>query len=260
MFVQQRFSSVEQKRLMEQTDSVNYVSLMLLLRDECALCKRLFRSSGLRRCSRCGKYYCFDCSTYNEEGYIICLNCARRMVSPPRLGTKYSSLSRYLLRRGQYTDHLTLRFAEVEAIIGDNLPFGAVRENEWWTNTRGSPQGRAWIDIGWQVENVDLQQRTVAFVRVAEPKQAEAEEETKPKRKRRQKKVPTPFESKTYKFTQPRRFKPPSKSKIAKAQARLRNVERERAAGQTFKGKLKPRRAYEKRLFKPEAKPSDSTT
>jgi hypothetical protein len=181
------------------------------------------------------------------------------MVSPPRLGTKYSSLSRYLLRRGHYTEHLTLGFAEVEAIIGNNLPFGAVRDSEWWANTRGSAQGRAWIDVGWQVENVDLQQRTVAFVRVAEPKPAEAEEEMKPKRKRKQKKAPMPFESKTYKFTQPRRFKPPSKTKIAKAQARLRNVERERAAGQMFKGKLKPRRAYEKRLFKPEAKPSEST-
>jgi hypothetical protein len=181
------------------------------------------------------------------------------MVSPPRLGTKYSSLSRYLLRRGQYTNHFTLKFAEVEAIIGDNLPFGAARDTEWWTNSRASAQGRAWIDVGWQVENSDLQQRTVTFVRVAEPKPATVEEEPKPTRKRRQKKVPTPFESKTYKFTQPRRMKPPSKTKIAKAQARLRNVERERAMGQTFKGKLKPRRAYEKRLFKPDAKPSDST-
>lgn len=231
---------------------------MLLLKDECALCKRLFRSSGLRRCFRCGKYYCFDCSTFSEEGYIICLNCARKMVSPGKLGTKYSSLSRYLLRRGQFTDHASLKFAEVEAIIGDNLPFGAVRDNEWWANSRASAQGRAWIDVGWKVENVDLQQRTVTFVRVAEPKQAaEVEQEAKPTRKRRQKKAPTPFESKTYKFTQPRKFKPPSKTKIARAQARLRNVERERAMGQTFKGKLKPRQAYEKRLFKPEAKPSE---
>jgi hypothetical protein len=181
------------------------------------------------------------------------------MVSPQRLGTKYSSLSRYLLRRGQYTSHFTLKFAEVEAIIGDNLPFGAVRDTEWWANSRATAQGRAWINVGWQVESVDLQQRVVTFVRVAESKPAATEEEQKPTRKRKQKKTPTPFESKTYKFTQPRRLKPPSKTKIAKAQARLRNVERERAAGQAFKGKLKPRRAYEKRLFKPEAKPSDST-
>jgi len=150
-----------------------------------------------------------------------------------------------------------LKFAEVEAIIGDNLPFGAGRDTEWWANSRATAQGRAWIDVGWQVENVDVQQRTVTFVRVAEPKQAEAEEEAKPTRKRKQKKALTPFESKTYKFTQPRKFKPPSKTRIARAQARLRNVERERAAGQVFKGKLKPRRAYEKRLFKPEAKPSE---
>jgi len=144
----------------------------------------------------------------------------------------------------------------MEAIISDNLPFGATRDTEWWANSRATAQGRAWTDVGWQVENVYLQQRTITFIRVAEPKPAEAEE-AKPTRKRRQKKAPTPFESKTYKFTQPRKFKPPSKTRIAKAQARLRNVERERAAGQSFKGKLKPRRAYEKRLFKPEAKPSE---
>jgi hypothetical protein len=184
------------------------------------------------------------------------------MVSPPRLGTKYSSLSRYLLRRGKYTNHFTLKFAEVEAIIGDNLPLGAARDAEWWANSRASAQGRAWVDVGWQVESIDLQQRAVTFVRVAEPKPEEAvtEEESKPTRKRRQRKMPTPFESKTYKFTQPRRMKPPSKTKIAKAQARLRNVERERAAGQTLKGKFKPKPAFEKRLFKPEAKPSDASS
>jgi len=181
------------------------------------------------------------------------------MVSPQKLGTKYSSLSRYLLRRGQYTNHFTLRFAEVEAVIGDNLPFGAARDTEWWANSRGSAQGRAWVDVGWNVESVDLNQRTVTFVRVAEPKPA-AEEEQKPTRKRRQKKAPTPFESKTYKFTRPRRMKPPSKTKIAKAQARLRNVERERASEQTLKGKFKPKPAFEKRLFKPEAKASSTSS
>ena len=229
---------------------------MLLLRDECALCKRLFRSSGLRRCFRCGKYYCFDCSTFTEDGNIVCLNCARRMVSPRRLGTKYSSLSRYLLRRGQFTDHFTLRFAEIDGIIGDNLPFGAVRDIEWWANSRGSAQGRAWIDVGWKVESVDLNQRTVTFVRVAEPKPQE--EEKKPKRKGK-KAAPTPFETKAFRASKPRKFKPPSKTRIAKAQARLRNVERERAAGQVFKGKLKPKPAFEKRLFKPEAKPSNAS-
>jgi len=224
---------------------------MLLLKDECSLCKRIVSSSILRRCFRCGKLYCFDCSTFTEDGKIVCLNCARRMVAPKKLGTKYSPLSRHLLRRGQFTDHVVLPFAEIDGIIGDNLPFGAVRDSEWWANTRGSAQGRAWIDVGWRVQEVDLNQRTVTFIRVAK-----IEVKTE---KRSKKKARTIFAKKTLIPSRPKRRVPPSKTRLARAQARLQNVEREKAAVQLFKGKFKPKPAHEKRLFKPEAKPSKAT-
>jgi len=223
---------------------------MLLLKDECSLCKRIVSSSILRRCFRCGKLYCFDCTTFTEDGNIVCLNCARRIVSPKKLGTKYSPLSRYLLRRAQFTDRTVLPFAEIEGIIGDNLPFGAIRDAEWWANTRGSAQGRAWIDVGWNVQDVDLNQRTVTFVRVAESK---VKTEKRPK-----KSTPKTLVKKTFRLSRPKRRVPPSKTKLAKAQARLKNVERERTAIQRLKGKFKPRPAHEKRLFKPEAEPSKS--
>jgi len=172
------------------------------------------------------------------------------MVSPKKLGTKYSPLSRYLLRRAQFTDRAVLPFAEIEGIIGDNLPFGAIRDAEWWTNTRGSAQGRAWIDVGWRVQEVDLNQRTVTFIRAAE---SEVKTEKRPK-----KSAPSTLAKKKFRPSRPKRRVPPSKTKIAKAQARLKNVERERAAVQRFKGKFKPRPALEKRLFKPEAEPSKS--
>jgi len=223
---------------------------MLLLKDECSLCKRIVSSSILRRCFRCGKLYCFDCTTFTKEGEIVCLNCARKMVSPKKLGTKYSPLSRYLLRRAQFTDRVILPFAEIEGIIGDNLPFGAIRDAEWWANTRGSAQGRAWIDIGWNVQEVDLNQRTVTFIRVAE---IEVKTEKRPK-----KSASTTLAKKTFRLSRPKRRVPPSKTKLARAQARLKNVERERTAIQQLKGKFKPRPAHEKRLFKPEAEPSKS--
>jgi len=225
---------------------------MLLLKDECSLCKRLVSSRFLRRCFRCDKLYCFNCSTFTQEGDIVCLSCARRMVTPKKLGTKYSPLSRYLLRRAIFTDRVVLPFAEVEGIIGDNLPFGAVRDQEWWANTRRSAQGRAWVDVGWKVQDVNLNQRTVAFIRVAESK---VKIEKKPEKDK-----PTAFVKKTLHFPKPVRRKPPSKTRLSKAQARLRNLERERSTVQRFKGKFKPRPASEKRLFKPEAKPSDATT
>jgi hypothetical protein len=171
------------------------------------------------------------------------------MVSPTRYGTKYSPLSRYLLKRGYFTDRAVLSFAEIEGIIGDNLPFKAVRDSVWWANTRGSAQGRAWLDVGWEMQSVDLNNRTVTFTRVA---LVEVKIENK-----RKKKTQTPFfKKKTFQTLRPKKRGPPSKTRMAKAQARLRNVERETTTIQRFKGKFKPRSAYEKRLFKPEAKPS----
>jgi len=222
---------------------------MLLLKDECSLCKRIFSSSFLRRCSHCGRLYCIDCSIFTEEGNIVCLNCARRMVSPKKYGTKYSPLSRYLLRRGYFTDRAVLSLAEIEGIIGDNLPFKAVRDSDWWANSRGSAQGRAWIDVGWEIQDVDLNNRTATFTRVANV-------EMKTEKKRKKKTQTTFFEKKLFQTLKPKKHGPPSKTKLALAQARLRNVERERTTTQQFKGKFKPKPAYEKRLFKPEAKPS----
>jgi len=216
---------------------------MLLLKDECALCGRVVSSSYLRRCSRCGKLYCLQCITFTKEGYIICLNCARREVSPRHLGTKYSPLSRYLLRRGRFTERVVLPISEIEGIIGDNLPLNASRDSKWWSNTSGRP----WAAVGWHVESVDMNNRTVTFIRVAKP-------EIKRKKKESQK---TEFFKRPLRFPLPKRPILPSKTRIARAQARARNIERQRLMTQQQRGKV-PKSAYEKRLFKPDAKPSTS--
>jgi hypothetical protein len=173
------------------------------------------------------------------------------MVSPKKLGTKYSPLSRYLLRRRQFTERVVLPFAEIEGIIGDNLPLSSSRNGEWWSNTRFSAQGRSWIDVGWNIESVDFNNRTVTFTRVAKP---EIKQEKKVKEKKQ-----TEF------FLQPlrrrRRKRPelPSKTKIGLAQARLRNIERRKMTSQLHRGGKVSKSVYEKRLFKPEAKPSKTS-
>lgn len=219
---------------------------MLLSKDGCALCGRIFLYYALRRCRRCRRWYCKDCITFDEENEVICLNCARRAVLPRRFGTKYSPLSRYLLRRTKYKKQVTLNFAEIEGIIGDNLPFGALRNKEWWTNTFHSSQGQAWLTVGWKVQSVDLTKRMVTFVR-------DGEVELEPRRRRKRKtKKETVFELQP----KPKRRLTPSKTKIAMAQARLKNIERRKTAMKRYKGKFKPQPAQEKRLFKPEAKPT----
>ncbi len=220
---------------------------MLLLRDECALCKRVLSSAYLRRCFRCGRLYCIDCSMFTKDGYVVCLNCARRMVSPPRLGTKYSPLSRYLLRRGKFTDRVVLPIGEIEGIIGNNLPISASRDSEWWNNTRSTAQGRSWIDIGWSTESVDMNKRTVTFIRTAKPQ---------PRQIDKTKKKQTEFFKRPLRHVRQKRPLFPSRTRIAQVQARLKNIERQKATGQIQRARLPSKSAYQKRLFKPEAKPS----
>jgi hypothetical protein len=98
--------------------------------------------------------------------------------------------------------------------------------------------------VGWKVKDVDLNKRTVTLARVALA-------ETRPKKRKRKKG--------THVFELPAKPKPrrsPSKTKIAKIQARLKNVERRKSSMKRYKGKFKPQPAQEKRLFKPEAKPT----
>ncbi len=216
------------------------------MKEECRLCGRTLPYSFLRRCHRCGRLYCRSCLTEDltEDRGLICLNCARRKVSPRGPGTKYGPLSNYLARRAPYTDHVTLTTAKIEGVVGDNLPLTATRNPKWWANTRSSTQGQAWLDVGWTVQAVDLKERTVIFRRP----QGLLKTERKRKRKESTPKSKLP----PYKPPAPRK---PSKTRVAKAVARLKNLERKKSSIRRYPSKLKPPPAHEKRLYKPEAKP-----
>lgn len=213
-------------------------------KEECNLCGRVIPYYSLRRCFRCGKLYCKSCITEDltEKRYVVCLNCARRFVSPKRVGTKYSTLSVYLARRARWTNWVKLTFSKLEEIIGDRLPSSAKKSKSWWSNTKGRSQTQAWLDVGWKVQEVNLNHGTVIFKRPNILK-------VKKKRKTKSASVSLP------KF-KPRKIKKPSLTRIAMAQARLRNVERKKSAMKHYRGKFKPKPAYEKKLYKPEEKPS----
>ena len=180
----------------------------------------------------------------------ICLNCARRFVSPRRLGTKYSSLSDYLARRAQYSDLATLTFTKIESMIGANLPSSALQDTHWWNNAPSHTPAQAWMNVGWRVHAVNLNDRTVTFKRIASPK--------KEIHKKRRKRASTSA-MKTFQPPKPQPFykRRPSETRIAKAWARLQNVERRKMSTRRYRGKFKPQTAYEKKLYKPEAKPEE---
>jgi len=215
-------------------------------REECGLCGRVFPTYSLRRCFRCGRLYCGSCITEDlvEGRYLVCLNCAMRFASPKKgFRSKYTSLSVYLARRAQWIKWVKLTFAKIKEIIGDSLPTSAFQNQKWWNNAKSSRQGQAWLSVGWKVQNVDLNGGTVIFTR---PNIIKAKR--KSRRKNLTKILLPKFE--------PRKIKIPSKTRIAKAQARLQNVALKKSSVRQYRGKFKPKPAFEKRLYKSEVKPA----
>lgn len=184
---------------------------------------------------------------WSEERDSICLNCARRIVSAPARSSKYGRLREYLSRRGRFTSFVTLSFSEIEGIIRNNLPLGALRSEEWWDNGGRTSQSYSWASVGWRVRKVNLEELTVTFHKLLKKTPAKLSK----KKLSRKKIVQKPF---TPVAVKPLRFPKPSKTRIAKTVARARNIQRKRLTGQR-KIKMKPKSAYEKRLYKSEAKP-----
>ncbi|UCE43426.1 MAG: hypothetical protein JSV57_03410 [Candidatus Bathyarchaeota archaeon] len=221
------------------------------MEEDCSLCGRVLPYYTLRRCSRCKRLYCGDCITFTwDRGVfrhaVMCLNCARRRVSPRKLAGKYTPLSVYLARRAEFTSIITLSLPKVEEIIGDELPPSAIDSEGWWMNSRSSAQGQTWLDAGWKVDNIDLGERIVTF------RKTTGVTTKAPMKKRRGK---SEWMKRTPRLTMPRRRRTPSKTRIAKVIARYKNVQRERASMRRYRGRFKPKSAFEKRLYKPDAKP-----
>jgi len=186
-----------------------------------------------------------DIRTAEKEA--LCLNCARKIVAPRRK-EKYEPLKRYLQRRGYFTNTLTLKFAQIDGIIADNLPMNAYKTQTWWNNSPNSSQARAWLEAGWRVEKVNLEKGIVVFQKF---------KTTIPVKKEKKKPrfLEKPFKPAPVKPFSRRRT--PSKTRIAKMYARLKNIERKRSLSlQPVKGGFKPKPALEKKLFKPAKKPT----
>ena len=221
----------------------------MTFKDECGICGRVFPYSYLRRCQRCGRLFCRDCMvpdvSTGDPTKMLCLNCARRAVSPRSIG-KYEKFKRYLKYRAAFTNVVKLSFAKMDGIIGDNLPMSAFRKEKWWSNSPSSVHAKAWLDAGWKMQDVNLDEGYVVF------QKAKSLQTKSRRRKRSREKVKKPFTPAPYRTPRRRR---PSKTKAAKLHARLKNIERKRASMPKYRGSFKPKPAYEKRLYKPEEKP-----
>jgi hypothetical protein len=86
---------------------------------------------------------------------------------------KYEPLTEFL--RKQRTDRIAMTFAEIERVVGFKLPQSAMQHRAWWSNNpSNSVMTKAWLDAGYQSEQVDMAGRKLVFNRSARPLGAHA--------------------------------------------------------------------------------------
>lgn len=82
------------------------------------------------------------------------------------MANKYDPVADYLSRQSKSPQ--TMRFAEIESLIGTPLPASSRKHKAWWSNDR-SPNGRhvqakyGWLAASWEVESLDLTREAVTF-------------------------------------------------------------------------------------------------
>jgi hypothetical protein len=168
-------------------------------------------------------------------------------VVSPRIVSKYDGLTRHLKFRAAFTSVVKLGFARIDGLIGSNLPIEAYRSEGWWNNLASSSHAKGWLEAGWEVQEVNLKEGYVVFKKVRELPRVRG-------RGRKSKlEISKPF---TPVPVRPLKSKIPSKTKASKLYARILNLERQRNASFANVRGLKQRSQYQKRLFKPNEKPS----
>jgi hypothetical protein len=186
-----------------------------------------------------------DVST-GDPTMMLCLHCARRVVSPKSL-SKYDRLASYLRFRASFTDTVKLPFARIDGVIGDNLPMSAYKTEVWWDNVPSNVHAKAWLGAGWETREVNLKEGYVVFHTVKDLRTKEFR-----KKRVRRDEIEKPFTPVRVRVPKPKTL---SKTRVSRFYGRVKNVERRRALMPTYHGSFKPKPVYEKKLYKPEKKP-----
>ena len=83
------------------------------------------------------------------------------------MAEKYTPLESYLRALHPSQEEVTLTFEIIEGILKESLPAAAYQDGTWWGNQKQGTQVEviAWMDAGWMVEIVNLNEKWVRFVR-----------------------------------------------------------------------------------------------
>jgi hypothetical protein len=78
---------------------------------------------------------------------------------------KYEPLTEFLRR--QSGEVVRMSFAQIERIIGGKLPASAKQYRGWWSNNpNNSVMTKAWLDAGFQSEQVDMSEGNLTFRKI----------------------------------------------------------------------------------------------
>lgn len=83
------------------------------------------------------------------------------------MSEKYAPLEQYLRGLPTHQQEVTLSFEQIERLLNDSLPPSAYNDPLWWGNQRKGTfvDEIAWMDAGWLVDQANLREKRVFFVR-----------------------------------------------------------------------------------------------
>lgn len=106
-------------------------------------------------------------SHYDEERFIWEEGDITWIVAPgsphQKARRKYKPLNELLSSADD--DHIRMTFADLETLLGDELPDSARSDQSWWGDAPGNYHAEAWVEPGRRVDEVDLVGERVAFGR-----------------------------------------------------------------------------------------------
>lgn len=79
---------------------------------------------------------------------------------------KYAALKGHLAT--QRTEVVSMRFADIEAVIGSELPPSARKHRPWWSNNpSNSVITNEWLNAGYKTEQVDMGAEALVFRKIS---------------------------------------------------------------------------------------------
>ena len=79
--------------------------------------------------------------------------------------SKYEPLTRHLALR--HLSEIPMRFADIEALLGFQLPASSRKYRTWWSNNADSSViTKAWLTAGYRTRDVDLAAEKLVFVKI----------------------------------------------------------------------------------------------